>query len=246
MSASKAVHSSPDLSDGNSFKPATPLTRNAKVTKKRTITTMADEADDGLLEMDLSASNVDDGSPRRLTFSPISPSPDASTMPLTSPNPHTNVAPPPGSRVPASDPGPRQLFANLPTVIRLTPAVPPGRMELVQTGIKMELAITNLSRAATRGLEEYANERAASFRERAEFTVERIKLYVQAGEVVLFGKVGTAFDVRALHYLFVDLAKGSHLHYCHNTFPDLATAVENARPWFNQGEHAACSVRIPR
>lgn len=246
MSNSKNV-GSPEVSE--THKPSTPLTRTNKNAKKRSLaTSLVDhEGEDAAIEMDLTAAFANDGSPMRVASdSPIqvpsglqthasflSGSPAA---PRPSPlNPHTNVAPPPGARVPAPETGFRQVLNNLPTLLRLTPAVPPGRMEVVQTGIKLELAIMNLPRGATRGFEEYVNERAAGFYERPQFSVERIKLYTQPGEVVLFGKVGTAYDVRALHYLFCDIAKDSQLSYCSNTFPDLATAVENARPWFNQG-----------
>lgn len=233
---------SPDPLDNKSTTPSTAT----RASKKRTISsaTFGDEADDALLDMDLGTPDVNAVSPMRPLLSD-SPSPlqnqavanpsssssrSASCAPLTL---HANTV---AARPSAPQSAVRQLFVNLPTCIRLSPAVPPGRMELVQTGIKLELAVSNLPRTGLRGLEEYVNERAAGFRERPMFSVDRIKIYSQAGEVVLFGKIGTAYDVRALHYLFCDLAKGSQLRYCPTTFPDLPTALANAAPWFNQGE----------
>lgn len=256
MSHGKSV-ATLELSESNGAKlSATPLTRTSKVTKKRAAATLVgDEGDDALLDMDLSgASREKSVSPMR-QFDLESPSPtglnaNATFAPAprvsrpTPPIPPAHVAPASAVRARAPEPGFHSAFNNLPTCMRLTPAVPPGRMELVQTGIKLELAISNFSRSAARGLEDFVNERAAGFKERAGFTVERIKLYSQAGEVVLFGKIGTAYDVRALHYLFRDIAAGSNLRYCQNTFPDLDTALEKARPWFNQGklDSAPCSM----
>lgn len=250
MSHSKSLAT--ESSENSASKPSnTPLTRTCKVTKKRGITsTVGDEADD-LLDMDVgcasreqsispmrqfnldSPSPVQSDLPAQATFAPLAP-PHA--RPMASLTPPSCGVPSLASRPRAPDAGFRSAFNNLPTCIRLMAALPPGRMDLVQTGIKMELAILNLPRAAVRGLEDYVNERAAGFHQRVGYTVERIKLYSQAGEVVLFGKVGTAYDVRALHHLFRDIAAGSNLRYCSNTFPDLTTGVENARPWFNQGE----------
>lgn len=136
----------------------------------------------------------------------------------------------------------RQPCLNLQTCIRLTPTIPPGRMEFVQTGVKVELVISNMQRAVSRGLEEYVNERAIGCFARDDYSVERIKLYVENGDVVLFGKVGTEYDVRALHFVFRDIAAGSQLRYCPNTFPDLESAIENAKPWLNQGESRVYSV----
>lgn len=250
-SAKSAGVAQADLIDVLNSKSVTPttVTRTSKVTKKRNVASigLGDEGEDGPIEMDIGASLHDVSPMRRLASDSPSPLPNhvfpndlslspRASHPPTSVNPHLHAAPAVAARAPAQQQAFRDLFNNLSTCIRLTPAVPPGRMELVQTGIKLELAISNLSRAASRGLEEYVNERAAGFYERPQFTVERIKLYSQAGEVVLFGKIGTAYDVRALHYLFCDLAKGSQLRFCPSTFPDLATAVENARPWFTQGE----------
>lgn len=253
MSNAKSV-GSPDLSENKNAKStSTPSTvmRTAKVTKKRpsSVTDLGDEAEEEPIDMELSTS-LSDALPMR-PLVPDTPSP-LHNHPLPNPsllNPCAPVAPSLAARPPAPQPGLRQPFINLSTCIRLSPAVPPGRMELVQTGIKLELAVANLPRAGTRGLEDYVNERAARLRERPYFTVERIKIYSQPGEVVLFGKIGTAYDVRALHYLFCDLAKGSQLSYCPNTFPDLTTALQIARPWFNQGEchtHADCFLAYRR
>lgn len=250
MSHSKSV-ASLETSDSNGSKLSqTPLTRTSKVTKKRTINTATVDEGDDLLDMEVgsvsrehtispmrqfdleSPTPVESELPDRASFAPLAPPNARSTASM----PHALGVPPPALRPRLSDTGFRSTFNNLSTLLRLSPAVPPGRMEIVQTGVKMELAISSLPRAGARGLEDYVNQRAAGFQQRVGFTVERIKLYSQAGEVVLFGKVGTAYDVRALHYLFCDIATGSQLRYCPNTFPDLATGIQNASPWFNQGE----------
>lgn len=242
-------------------KSTTPQTRGFRPNKKRTHTgdderSLAEDQD-GVVQMDLTMSSTIAG----VSSSPIRESSTtiASTASLPAFNPPAH---PHSSSFNNSNPSDRPLFAsnvprptvpssssrtvgvvgsarqpclNLPTCIRLTPTIPPGRMEAVQTGLKVELTISNMPRSASRGLEEYVNDRASALHARDEFTVERIKLYIENNDVVLFGKIGTEYDVRALHYLFRDIAAGSHLRYCPHTFPDLATAIQNAKPWVNQG-----------
>lgn len=253
MSSLKAT--SPDAAS----KFSTPNTRGFKATKKRTLST--EDADQvSPIEMDLTSNLAEPTSPRP-------PASDTSSPMCEQPNPIAHIyAPPAVSALPSSAanrlsvplgsipsrPAPnsypgafndrsslRDVCRNLPTCIRLTPSIPQGRMDVVQTGIKLELVISNAQRSLTRGLEDYVNLRAEGCRARQEFTIERIKIYRQGADLVLFGKIGTEFDLRALHYVFLDIAQGSQLRYCEETFPDLSTAVENARPWFNQGNSTA-------
>lgn len=226
-----------------SAKASTPQTRTHHI-KKRSLTSEAAE-DTAAIEMDLTVS--DSLSPAVIVSEPASlvEQPMSALCPSSPQRPSTRFSPRAPNQLPALPAPPAHFFAggrefcrNLPTVIRLTPAILQGRTEFVQTGIKLELVISNLQRSLTRGLEECVNERAAGCRARAGFTIERIKLYIQGADVVLFGKLGTEYDLRALHSVFCDIAAGSDLRYCPNTFPDLVTAISLATPWFNQGASA--------
>lgn len=225
-------------------KPSTPQTRGAyKITKKRSLTSEAADAQ-ASLDVDLTTPPLLASEPSSPMFEMpgISATADARQLSSRSSVHSSPFVPPVSAPLPVRAPpvnvpfaGGRDFCRNLVTCIRLTPAIPQGRMELLQTGMKIELVIHKLPRRLSRGLEDYVNDRAAGCHSRAGFTVERIKLYIQGDDVVLFGKLGTEFDLRALHYVFCDIAAPSDLRYCPTSFPDIATALELAKPWLNQG-----------
>lgn len=114
-------------------------------------------------------------------------------------------------------------------------------------GLKVELVIKNIdfekNSEMKRTIMKELELLGKNFFDKQDFAGGCLKCYPEDGNMVVTVKVAMPFDVKAMHYIFLNAVGKNNLKY-DKTFASLEEALEKAKQWFNKGDHTI-RIRAP-